>query len=466
MNRKFFQKLTTYLFLLGAFVLFSTQVDAQSKKDQRRAKQLVEQADNSFRKKDYRGAVNEYQQAVTLVPTDAYAHFWKGLAHHHLNENDLALPEFELALSQGHKKPLDVYLVRWRINYEKKEYDAALDDAKRASVLAPNNVDLFVALGDIYLAKGDYKEASDAYQKAILQNPKNADLYYNLALAKSGLGDTEGQGAAADEAVRLNAKNLADSYRLLADARQKQRRFADAIDAYKKALLSKPDIYEAYKNLAEIYRSENRIDDAIDISKRGLAQFPNDGKIYTDLSWFYSVSGRNEDAVQAGLAGTRLLEGPVSAAAYTNLCRAYNDVKKPEMAITACNSALRFNPDDGETHFYIGRAHDLAGKTAEATKYYKRAVTGLITFTANNPESSDGFYLLGNAYFADNQREKAIEAYKKCLELNPRFAQAKYNIGIIQVLQKNKVGALEQYNSLLVTDKALAGKLKTEIDKL
>ena len=82
-----------------------------------------------------------------------------------------------------------------------------------------------------------------------------------------------------------------------------------------------------------------------------------------------------------------------------------------------------------------------------------------------NPDSAENFYLLGNAYFADNQREKAIEAYEKCLELSPRFVKARYNYAITQLRQKNKTAAMEQYNRLLEMDPELAGKLKVEIDK-
>jgi tetratricopeptide (TPR) repeat protein len=73
---------------------------------------------------------------------------------------------------------------------------------------------------------------------------------------------------------------------------------------------------------------------------------------------------------------------------------------------------------------------------------------------------------LGNAYFADDQAANAISSYLKCLELSPRFGKARYNLGIIYALNKNKPAAMEQYNSLLALDQALAAKLKTEIDKL
>ena len=152
--------------------------------------------------------------------------------------------------------------------------------------------------------------------------------------------------------------------------------------------------------------------------------------------------------------------------AYTNLCRAYNETEHPDLAITACNSALKLNPGDGESYYYLGRAYDVQGKTAEANAAFKRAVTGLLDFTSKNPDYSDGFYLLGNSYLSDRQRDKALDAYNKCLELSPKFVKAKVNLGLIYVFKKNKTAAMEQYNQLLTMDPAYAAKLKAEIDKM
>ena len=463
MMKKIFQTLALGALLIAAFSVLALEAGAQSKKDQKKARQLVEQGDKAFRQKNYQAALEQYRQAVVLVPNNGNVRFWKGYAHYYLKENDQALAEFNLALRFGYK-PLDVYKLRWALNDENKNSTAALADLKEILKLEPNNSDFLVALGDNNFGSGNFREALDAYQKAVLRLPNNADLFFKIAQVQFNLNNTEGQASAAEEAVRKHTQFLGDSYFYLGDARQKQRRFTEAIDAFKRALASKPEIYAAYRNLAELYRRDSRIAEAIDISKKALRLFPNDGNIYTDLSWYYSLSDRHEDAVQAALAGVKLL--PAQYLAYTNLCRAYNDTKKPELAITACNNSLRLNPNDGETNFYLGIASELTGRQAEAAKYYKRAVTGLIEFTANDPDYSDGFYLLGNAYFKDNQRVKAFEAYNKCLALSPRFGKARYNIGIIQVLQKNKSGAMEQYNSLLIVDQALAAKLKTEIDKL
>jgi tetratricopeptide (TPR) repeat protein len=461
---KYFRSIPVCIALFSLLLSFSSIADAQTKKDRKAADKLVDQARKAFGQKNYRMAVDQYTQALTLVPVNADAHYGKGLSHFYLKENDLALPEFELALGQGYKKPLDIYRARWWINFENKNYDAALADLQNGLKLDPKNVEMLIGLGDVNVAKSNFKDALDAYQKAVLQTPDSGDLYYSIARAQFNIGDTTGQATAAEEAVKKRTRFLGESFYLIGDAYQKQRKMTESLDAYQRAISAKPDIYLAYRNMAEIYRSQNRINEAIEISLKGRRLFPNDGGIYTNLGWYYSLADRHEDAVQASLAGTKLI--PNEYLAFTNLCRAYNDVNKPDMAITACNTALKLNPNDGETNFYLGRAQSLAGRPDEATKNYRRAVTGLITYTRDNPQSSDGFYLLGNAYFADNQREKAIEAYLKCLSLNPRFSKARFNLGIVQVLQKNKNAALEQYNSLLGLDQNLAGKLKTEIDKL
>ncbi len=463
MKNRIFQKLPIIFILLAAFSFLAVEIGAQSRKDRKRAEQLVKDGDKAYSQKNFRLALDNYTQAVTLVPNDAYAHYRKGFAHYYLKELDLAIPEFDVALAKGYK-PIEIYKVRWQLHTEKKNYDAAADDVRQVLKVEPNNSDFILAMAEISYERGAFNEAVDGYQKAILKTPNNGNLFYKLAVSKSNLGDVEGQAAAAEEAVKKNTQFLAESFLLIADARVRQKRMPEAIDAYERALRAKPDVHEVYRNLAELYRAENRINDAIEISKAGLRQFSNDGNIFTDISWYYSLAGRTDDAIEAGKAATRLL--PQQALGFTNLCRAYNDANKPEMAITACNSALRLKPNDGETNFYLGRAYALLQKPTEADKYYERAVAGLIEFTKNNPDYSDGFYLLGNAYAEDGQSAKALEAYKKCLELNPRFAKAQFNIGIIQIGQKNKAAAMEQYNSLLNIDKVLAGKLKVEIDKL
>lgn len=463
MTKKIIFGLITYCLLLTAFSALTVEVNAQKPKDVKKARKLIEDGNKLFNQKNYRGAIEKYAQAIVLAPNLPEAHFWKGYAHYYLDEFDQALSEINLAEDLNFNKPVEIYKLRWYLNYQKKNLDAAYEDVQKGLQAEPGNLTLIMAAGDINRSKSNFRDALGFYQRAAQINTNSGDLHYLIALSHSNLGETVEQGNAASEAIKKGTKFIGESYTLLGDALLKTKKFDEAIEAYLRALTAKEDSYTVYRSLADIYRSQNRFEDAISISRKALRVYPNDGNIYTDLSWFYSLANRHEDAIAAAQAAIRFL--PEQSLAYTNLCRAYNDTKQHQLAIGACNRALQLNPNDGETNFYLGRAYDSIGRTADATKFYDKAVDGLEEFTKNNPEYSDGFYLLGNAYFTDNQPLKAIEAYKRCLELSPRFTKARFNLGFIYVQRKDRASALEQYNALLNLDKDLAAKLKTEIDK-
>lgn len=456
------------LALLGliavGFIVLPQFVDAQQtvKRDVKKARQLRTEADKLYRQKNFREAINKYAESITFDPANAEAHFWKGSAHQELQEYDAAVADLTKALELKYK-PLEVYKVRGYANYQKKDYAAANADIREILKLEPNNVNYLRTSADISYELKSYDEALAAYQKLSAANPNDGNLYYRIALIHNAMGNTQGQADAADNAIKRNTQFLADALLLAGDAHLKLGRAQEAETAFLKALSSKPDNRQIYLTLADLYRQQSRFTEAVDILRRAIRLYPNDGGLYTEISWYYSLAGRHQDAVDSAQAGIRFL--PNQSLAYTNLCRAYNDMEKPELAVTACNNALKYKADDGETNFYLGRAYDLMNKPAEATKHYKRAVTGLETFTQNSPNSSDGFYLLGNAYFADNQTEKAIAAYNKSIELSPRFARARYNVGMVQLQNKNKAAATEQYNVLIGLDRTLATKLKIEIDK-
>ncbi len=448
--------------LLAVLVASVGIVSAQSKKDRKRAQELIAAGDKAFRARNFREATSDYGQAILIVPNNPYAHFWKGYSHYNLKENADALREFEIALSQGFK-PLDVYRVRWFLHYEAKDYDAALSDLRKAIEIDPDNQEFKKGMGEIFYAQGRYGESLQIFQSVVVKEPKDGDVYFNIARAQGALGSVREQGTAAQAALANNTHMIGESYFLLADSLQKQGQSEAAIDNYQRAIAAKPENYQAYKNLADLYRSQSNFKAAIEVAKKAILKFPEDGSFYTDVSWYYSLDNEPARAAEAARSATKLL--PNQYLGYTNLCRSLNDMKDYSGAVAACNTALKLNPGDGETYFYLARAYALAGRRSEATPLYSKAVTGLEDFVKRNPNYSDGYYLLGNAYFADNQRDKAIEAYRKVIDLNPRFTRARFNLAMVYLQKRDKTSALEQYNALLPLDQGLAERLKAEIDK-
>jgi tetratricopeptide (TPR) repeat protein len=463
------RKLSLIAVLLGIFAV-SALAQEPSRRDIRRSNDLVADGNKAFNQRNYRNAINKYAEAIVLVPKNAAAHFWKGVAHQRLKENTIAMTELNLAEQQGHS-PVEVSKARWLLHFEAKDFSAALQDAKRGLQAAPNDQAMLRAVGDIQYENKQYDDSLAAYTQALLGAPNDGTLYYAIARVHQARGDLAGQEDAATKAVARPNQFLVQSNILLADALHRQRKYSPAIAAYQKVLAADPNNIQTYRSMGDIYRAMSRFADAIDITRQALRKWPLDGNLFTDVSWYYSLNEDFQEAVDAAQSATKLL--PNQYMGFTNLCRAHNDLGKEtkdprqySLAISACNSALRLNPNDGETYFYRGRAYRAQGKDAEADRDFDRSVSGLVKFTQDNPDYSDGFYLLGNAYGENGNFEKALAAYRDCLKLNPAFARAYYNSGAIYVHLKRRNEALSQYQALVPLDSGRASELKALIDKM
>lgn len=459
--RKVYLGFATLIFLLSLNFVLSVQAQPQpTKKQIDQARKLANEGDKFFRQNNYKMAIDRYQKASALVPNYPHVSYYKAYSHYYLKEYDQAVDGFTAALNQGYTSA-DIYKVRWYLYYLRKDYDNALKDAVEVLKVQPNDSTLLIALGDIYREKNMDKEAVVSYEKAAVQVPDNGDLHYYIAFTYAKLGDFVQQGVAALKAIQKNTRYLGDSWYLVGNSFQLGKKQTEAAEAYEKAISAKPELVLAYLNLSQIYQNLNRLDAAIDILKKGIAANPDDGSMYVSLTWVYSISNRHIEAIGAGKKAIAL--APNQYMGFTNLCRAYNDVKEYETAIQYCNSALKLSPGDGETNFYLGRAYQLLNKLDIANSYYKKAVPGLVEFTKNNPDYSDGYYLLGNAYFSIDQIPNAIQAYKKCLEINPAFSKALRNLGHLYVLNKDRNSAREQYDKLSKLDANLAAQLLQDI---
>lgn len=468
MKRKIYIGLITYFLLFMFCTAAVSDIHAQGKdKDKRskptdKAKKLLSEGNKLFGKKDYRSAINKYAEAIVASPNYAEAHYWKGYAHYYLNEFNESGEELDTAFDQGYS-PLEIYKVRWVVNFQKQNYDAALSDVENGLLKDKNNTDFISGRGEILVKKGSYKEAVEALQNSIKINPNNGDLYYFLALSYSKTGDSAQQGINATEAVNKATKYTGEAYILVGDSLFAAKKNSEAIDAYRRALNVKSDMTEEFFiNLTQAYRAENRLSEAIDTARQGLKLFPKSSTLLVNLTRYYSLSDRYGEAVGAGQQAIRY--APDNAAAHTNLCRSYNDVEKYSEAIAECNAALKILPNDGETFLYLGRSSQLSKKPALAADYYKKAVVGLTNYTQANPLDPDGFYLLGNAFYSDRQYKKAIEAYKQCIELSPNFMKANFNLGNAYIADNNSDAAKAQYDTLLKLDKNYAEKLKKQLD--
>jgi tetratricopeptide (TPR) repeat protein len=158
--------------------------------------------------------------------------------------------------------------------YDRGEYDAALETLKEALRLYPHSVDLYVGLGYTRLAREEFVWARQAFEKALVLDPEHDD-------AMVGLGETLLRFGQLEQAESLfgrvrNGVAGEDTELLLAMGRALYRegRYEDARSAFEAGLEVDPGDAEVMAALGYTLHRLNKEKAAIRVLRRALEQSP------------------------------------------------------------------------------------------------------------------------------------------------------------------------------------------------
>lgn len=92
--------------------------------------------------------------------------------------------------------------------------------------------------------------------------------------------------------------------------------------------------------------------------------------------------------------------------------------------------------------------HMQVARTQIAKKEWAAAVTTLEAYTKANPNSADGFNLLGYSYRHIKRLDESIVAYQRALTLDPKHRGAHEYIGMAYLLMRQPAKANEHLAAL------------------
>jgi len=197
---------------------------------------------------------------------------------------------------------------------------------------SPDNGRGLMNYGNTLMAKGNYQQALDYFDRARRLTPRYATLFINLAIAEGAL-DREGQ-AEQDfkEALRLAPENP-NSYTYYARWLLAKNRATEAMGLLRKALeLSPGDLFAA-----ELRNSAQAVELPASAGRRDPAALSPE--MYLNRSLQYYNDQRYAEAIVAAEQALKLR--PDYAAAYNNICAAYNQLGQYVKAVAAGEQALR-----------------------------------------------------------------------------------------------------------------------------
>ncbi len=287
-----------------------------------------------------------------------------------------------------------------------KNYAKAIELYKNAVDAAPGFAPLYCVLGDIYLSTGYFEDAITEYKMAIWLDPFNIAAFRHLCRAYEEQGD-----------------------------------YNQAIDIYNKLIAMAPNMPDLYSNLANIYYIKGEFDLAISNYQTAITLNPNPSwtsVIAQTMGFVYQENKSDPDAAISAYQTAYVLT-PDDIDIYVNLGSAFYDKEDYDNALTVYRQALEFNPHNAKIHCNLGFLYWGKGDTEEALKSYEMAIK-------YNDAYDIAYNNLGVIYLDDLGRvKKAIELFKKAVDVNPNYALAHFNLARAVSIVGNKVEAAKLY---------------------
>ncbi|MDJ0712984.1 MAG: tetratricopeptide repeat protein [Prochloraceae cyanobacterium] len=155
--------------------LFRTQLELVT------AENLLQRGIYKSSSGNLRGAIADFNQALSIDPNLAEAYYHRGVAQRRLENS----PRFKNAYTEG----LQVRgLARLQLGYLR----GAVADFTEVLNFNPNSADAYINRGLARLELGDSQRAAADFTKALKINPNSAYAYRHRAFARRQLGDNEG----------------------------------------------------------------------------------------------------------------------------------------------------------------------------------------------------------------------------------------------------------------------------------
>ncbi len=229
-----------------------------------------------------------------------------------------------------------VFFYRGNYEFEKENYDAAIDNYKKSLALFPDAATTNYNLGYAFVLKQEFDTAIYYLQKAIALSQNTADAYSILATCYSSKQEDETAIFYYKKAIALNP-NDADTHLGLGFSYWRNQDNETAIFYYKKAIALRQDDAAAYSGLAASYSSKGENETAIFYYKKAIALDPNDADAYRDLGCIYVVR------------------------------------KELDLGISYLKKALSIGSENVTTFFCLGNAYDWKGDEKMANYYLEKA---------------------------------------------------------------------------------------------
>jgi tetratricopeptide (TPR) repeat protein len=185
------------------------------------------------------------------------------------------------------------------VHMELRKYDRAREDLQKAIALNADSGGYQEKLGTVLIELKDWNAAKQAFEKSIALEPQLFKAYYKLAQVNEQLDDQQSAlknyTAAVEKGPRfLEAYNALG--RLYADLGYLDQSVQVLQEALKVALPGTEEEAQAHHLVGTVYQQQKKYDDAVREFKAALAVVPGMRDALFSLGWTYQLQNNKEEA--------------------------------------------------------------------------------------------------------------------------------------------------------------------------
>lgn len=305
---------------------------------------------------------------------------------------------------------------------------------KEVLKLKPRDARAAYGLGNVYSDQQRWDDAEAAYRNSVAWAPANADAYVALSVVlvqPSPGGDNAKRLTDAEtfarRSVQIDPKNAVGWDRLGVALQARGLLNSETEHSYRRAIELDPQFAAAYAHLARMLNRAGKPADAAPLYEKAteLAKDPATLNLIADSLQGEQLWPQSEPVLKRALElDPNNLTSLVLMGRYLIVYRKFQEAEPYLKSATevASRAFLPFN--------LLGRAYLGMDRFSDAEATYERASTLAGAGEKKQLAGLYGFEGVGDGYLKSNQKDKAVRAYQRALELDPN------NNGAAQKLAK------------------------------
>ncbi len=220
-----------------------------------------------------------------------------------------------------------------------------------------------------------------------------------------------------------------------------ERNWLSAYEHAQAAIAAHPDFVPALELRGRALRALGRHAEALASFERVTEVIPGDVQALVDQAGQHLELGQSEDARDC--FEIALAHAPDCVAALAGLARLLRNAGATELALDHIRHALRAMPQDAELHFESALTHNRCGDVDGACAAYERALE-------LQPAYAAAAVNLGLIYLSQlGDPRRAQQYFEQALEVDPRSVAAQANLGAAMQEQGRLDDALAHYKRLI-----------------